>query len=189
MEKFVEELCCVCIERPSTQLLLPCRHQCLCDVCAPVVIGTRPLCPMCGERIKQYGDEKTLEQSRQPIALDVFAAYEKKRADYFADANPIIKWDQKTLKMRFYTGSKINNPGRDIMIELCNVLGFEKPKRTEVSFNGEKWELLKEGGFKKEPPSVEYIFPLKGGAKYISEEEMVAFVKNCAFQQFLSHKK
>jgi hypothetical protein len=188
MEKFVEELCCCCMVRPSTQLLLPCRHQCLCTTCVPIVIGTKPSCPICRTDIKQYGDEKTLEQSHQPIEPDIFAAYEKKRADYFADANPIIEWDQKTLKMKFYKASGFNI-GRKIMEELCVVLGFKRPNCTKSSFCGTKIIMNNNGETIIEPASSEYEYLLEGGAKHISEEEMVAFVKNCAFQQFLSHKK
>mmetsp|Transcript_12084 Transcript_12084/g.22768 ORF Transcript_12084/g.22768 Transcript_12084/m.22768 type:complete len:380 (-) Transcript_12084:52-1191(-) len=38
------QICCVCMREPSSQVLLPCGHMCLCDACAPN-IGQK--CPMC----------------------------------------------------------------------------------------------------------------------------------------------
>mmetsp|Transcript_23023 Transcript_23023/g.30057 ORF Transcript_23023/g.30057 Transcript_23023/m.30057 type:complete len:573 (-) Transcript_23023:328-2046(-) len=37
-------LCCVCLENPKSVVILPCKHLCLCDMCASADLES---CPMC----------------------------------------------------------------------------------------------------------------------------------------------
>ena len=46
-----ENLCVVCSEREKEVILLPCKHRCLCQICADQIgLG---LCPMCRAPIEQ----------------------------------------------------------------------------------------------------------------------------------------
>lgn len=189
-KEYPEKDCVVCLERDSSQLLLPCKHLCLCDVCAHSIIAVAPLCPLCRQKIEQCIDKTaTTEQSFQVIDVNLFAAYEQERTDYFDKIKPVIQWDQKTLRMKFYEISGFV-PEREIMEELCSVLGFQRPNKTAVSFIGTTIRFDK-GEMIVEPSLVEYTIALDGksGAKHITEEEMTQFVKNSAFNLFLSRKK
>ena len=44
-----QRLCVVCQENEKRVLLLPCKHQCLCDNCSKKV----KICPLCRVHIKQ----------------------------------------------------------------------------------------------------------------------------------------
>ena len=46
-----EGLCVVCLEAPKDTLLLPCKHLCLCHMCAPL-----PACPLCRTDVTQTID-------------------------------------------------------------------------------------------------------------------------------------
>ena len=40
-------MCVVCISRPKTVLLLPCRHLCVCLECCDSILQVESLCPLC----------------------------------------------------------------------------------------------------------------------------------------------
>ena len=46
-----DSLCCVCLERPKSALLLPCKHLCLCSHCK------LQECPMCRTAVEQRYDD------------------------------------------------------------------------------------------------------------------------------------
>ena len=49
-----ESLCVVCVDAPKNHILLPCRHMCVCQVCAPRLQGMpTPCCPVCRAPIEQ----------------------------------------------------------------------------------------------------------------------------------------
>jgi len=39
--------CTVCMERPKTTMVCPCKHVCLCSDCAGLVLEIIKLCPIC----------------------------------------------------------------------------------------------------------------------------------------------
>lgn len=43
--------CIVCMDRPSSRLLVPCMHFCVCSSCASML--QKPTCPKCRTKIKE----------------------------------------------------------------------------------------------------------------------------------------
>mmetsp|Transcript_2166 Transcript_2166/g.7558 ORF Transcript_2166/g.7558 Transcript_2166/m.7558 type:complete len:84 (-) Transcript_2166:62-313(-) len=43
-------MCVVCLEKPKSVVLLPCRHSCLCEECAEAQQWER--CPLCREVVE-----------------------------------------------------------------------------------------------------------------------------------------
>ena len=49
------EECCVCLERKTNILLLPCKHLVMCDYCSRESINTGfQVCPVCQQDIYSY---------------------------------------------------------------------------------------------------------------------------------------
>lgn len=42
-----ESLCVICHDNKRSIILLPCKHLCLCDLCAHAILRTRMICPIC----------------------------------------------------------------------------------------------------------------------------------------------
>lgn len=42
--------CVVCLESPSTHIIVPCGHQCLCEGCTESFVSSFDFCPMCREK-------------------------------------------------------------------------------------------------------------------------------------------
>ena len=47
------ELCCICMDAPSTCVVTPCGHKCLCAECAAKVMDQEAKCPMCATAFQQ----------------------------------------------------------------------------------------------------------------------------------------
>jgi len=49
-----QTLCVVCLERPRVMLFLACAHLCACEECAPLMVGSCPLCRAEGGTLRVY---------------------------------------------------------------------------------------------------------------------------------------
>ena len=49
-----QTLCVVCLERPRVMLFLTCAHLCACEECAPLMMGSCPLCRAEGATLRVY---------------------------------------------------------------------------------------------------------------------------------------
>ena len=49
-----QTLCVVCLERPRVMLFLACAHLCACEECAPLMMGSCPLCRAEGATLRVY---------------------------------------------------------------------------------------------------------------------------------------
>lgn len=53
----VDSSCCICLMNPKNVVLMPCRHLCLCDMCANELTSTSNFsiheCPLCRTRVDQ----------------------------------------------------------------------------------------------------------------------------------------
>ena len=45
------DLCVICLDAPKTHLLVPCGHRCVCEKCAPQLMGGP--CPVCREPCRE----------------------------------------------------------------------------------------------------------------------------------------
>ena len=122
----------------------------------------------------------------EKVGVEVWKTYKEKRRDYFARAQPIIKYHNGKLSFEFdYVNGFL--PNKAIMSDLLNVLGFDGHNNAAISAYGTKI-TFPGGAMVSRGPGMEYSATLKGGAKPLTEQEMIKFVKNCAFQHYLSHK-
>jgi len=209
---YTTKKCVYCLDRRTTELLLPCHHQCLCNPCAAVLMGTKPMCPICRADVIKYTHsfeievhastttattttttaEPTTTQANSvpehiPVVVEVMETYQRKRDDYFKRARPIISYQDGVLEFDFdhVNGFK---PHEDVVKELFAVLGYTKCRVQNISAYGLKGYNDENGERRMRGPGSSYTIILQGGAKPMSEEDLAAFVKNCAFQHYLSYK-
>lgn len=45
--------CIICLEKPKTTVLMPCKHQCCCANCSKEVFNTSKMCPFCRTQITE----------------------------------------------------------------------------------------------------------------------------------------
>lgn len=190
---FLSDECTYCLSADATQVLVPCKHQCLCAPCAVVLMGTKPFCPLCRAGVAKYVDigvwaAQEEVATTEPVGIQVMEVYKSKRDDYFARAKPVISYHYNgQLKFEFDAVDGYH-PSKAVMTDLFAVLGFKRGVNMSISSYGVSITFdAGGGGMVQRGPGAKYSTQLVGGAKQLSEQEMTDFVRNCAFQGFLSH--
>lgn len=80
---FCTDECVICLEKPPCQIILPCRHICVCEECAKSVLGLKMGCPLDRGEISEITLWVPEEVEPAPILeLDVVEFKEKRRHDY-----------------------------------------------------------------------------------------------------------
>lgn len=80
---FATDECVICLEKPPCQIILPCRHICVCEDCAKSVLGLKMGCPLDRGEISEITLWVPDVVEPAPILeLDVVEFKQKRRQDY-----------------------------------------------------------------------------------------------------------
>ena len=80
---YVLEECVICMDKPPSQIILPCHHVCVCEDCARSVQELKMECPLDRGEISAITLWVPEEAKPAPILeLDVVEFKQKRRQDY-----------------------------------------------------------------------------------------------------------
>ena len=179
------ELCVVCLDEPTSQVLMPCQHLCLCNACAPEIVA-KGKCPLCRTVITETieTDESNIESfDNNKIVID----YKKLQQDFFSLCTPSIEFNGNDLiiEMKTIDGYKVSS---EIVHSVLKKYTKERcePIATfcggQLKWNGSKFVTI-------ENLSCHYKILNIVPHLSVSKDELLKDLSNWAFQYYLDNKE